>query len=108
MFTGAWVNQGTINADVGNATISFDSTAGNSFTNNGTFEAQNGGTLSFASANVTNYALVNGTLTGGTWEAFANSIVRGFTGGITTDAATILLDSASSHIYTGPNGTNMP
>ena len=71
-------------------------------TNNGTWAAT-GGTLTFGSIAVTNFSA--GTLTGGTWQASGTGILRGFSSGVTTDAATIVVDGSSAKIYTGSSGT---
>src|SRR5262249_45286106 len=83
----AWVNQGTVAANVADGSI----TLSGPWTNSGTFRAQNGGTLQ-VQADLTNYA--NNTLTGGAWEAFANSTLRLIVspGSIVTNAAAIVLD----------------
>ena len=44
------------------------------------------------------------TLSGGTWEA-SGGILRGFSGGITSDSATIIGSGAGSNFYTGTSGT---
>ncbi|HND50762.1 MAG TPA: Ig-like domain-containing protein, partial [Pirellulaceae bacterium] len=46
---------------------------------------------------------VGGTLTGGTWQVFANSVLRTATA-VTTNAATLLLDGANSNVYVGGAG----
>ena len=69
------------------------STTGGFVTNNGVIASDGGGTITIQSA--TNYA--GGTLTGGTWEAENNSILKLNTAAITTNAAAIVLDGANSH-----------
>jgi hypothetical protein len=72
------------------------SVAPHTFTNNGTLQAQNGGTLSASTP--TNFS--GGTLSGGTWQAFDNSTLRvALPSSIVTNAATILLDGANSNFY---------
>src|SRR5262249_45337013 len=61
---------GAVNADVAGGTI----TLGNVWSSTGTLSAQNGGTLSASTPTTTNFS--GGTLTGGTWKAFANSTLR--------------------------------
>ncbi len=70
-------------------------------TNLGTIEAQGGGTLTVQG--YINFAA--GTLTDGTWEAVGDSTLRLAGADITTSAASILLDGATSHIYDGTSGT---
>jgi len=68
------------------------------FTNHGTVRAKNGGTASFApTAIVTNYAAATQTLTGGTWQAMADSALS-FNGNpaVTTNAAGVTLSGAGS------------
>ncbi len=74
-----------------------------SFTNDGTVEASNAGAVVFSSGVLTNFA--SGVLTGGTYEAAGNSLIGGFSGGIVTDAAAIILDGAGSAFLTGGAGT---
>src|SRR5262249_16311427 len=68
------------------------------FTNQGIFEARNGGRLLLPpGATFTNYS---GTiLTGGAWRVFGGSIMILVGSGIATNAADILLDGSSSTIY---------
>jgi hypothetical protein len=74
---------------------------GSSVTNNGTLNAAGG---SLSASNLTNYA--SGTLTGGTWEAFAGGTLRLTTAAnVTTDAATIVLDGTASSILTGSSAS---
>ncbi|HEV3080665.1 MAG TPA: hypothetical protein VGY66_12835, partial [Gemmataceae bacterium] len=96
-----YVNKGTIEDDVSGGAIAI---APATFSNStGAVEALNGGTLTVNPTTLTN--LSGGTLTGGTWIAFANSTLRGFSSGITTDAASILLSGAGANLYTGASGT---
>ena len=67
----------------------------------GTIAALGGGTISVFKS--TNYAA--GTLTGGVWKAEANSILRIVGATIATNAATLVLDGASSHVYSAENDT---
>jgi hypothetical protein len=90
------VNQGTISADVASSTLTVTPKV---FTNLGTLQAKNGGTLAINPV-PTNFA--SGTLTGGSWQAFANSQVLLPSGtNITTSAASILLDGTGSMLETG-------
>ncbi len=96
----AFNNLGTITADpaalgLGLATGIITLT-GTNWANTGTIQAQNGGTLN-AQGTSTNFAV--GTLTGGTWKVFANSTLRLINSGITTNAATIVLDGANSNFF---------
>ena len=70
--------------------------------NQGTIAADGGGTLTVQGA--TNFA--GGTLTGGTWEAVANSTLRVLGGDVTTNAASIVLDGSNSHFYSDTGTTN--
>jgi hypothetical protein len=97
---GAYVNQGTIAADGGTFTIQ---SYGITWTNNGTVEAQNGGT--FSAPTPTNFS--GGTLTGGTWQVFANSTLRvTLPSSIVTNAAAIALDGVNSTFYRDTGTTN--
>lgn len=88
-----FINQGTIAADVSGGTISI---VNDTWTNYGTVLAQNGGT--FSATQPTNYS--SGTLTGGTWQVFDNSILRiPMSAGLVANAATVLLDGANAHFY---------
>jgi MBG domain (YGX type)/SdrD B-like domain/Putative Ig domain len=87
--TAGLLQQGTIQADVVGGTITVN---GANWSNQGTLRAENGGILI---ANATLANLSGGTLTGGTWEAFANSIIR-VPAAVTTNAATVLLDGVGS------------
>lgn len=93
------VNQGQIVAD-GAGTLEVG--GWDSFTNQGTLRAQNGGNL-IVSTTITNYA--GGTLTDGSWQAFANSILQLNTAGIITNDAAILLDGPNSNLLQS-NGTD--
>jgi fibronectin-binding autotransporter adhesin len=73
-----------------------------SLANQGTIQADSGGTLIVSGA--TNFA--NGTLTGGTWQAVQSSKLDLIGANIATNAANILLDGASSAIHSDQNGTN--
>jgi hypothetical protein len=92
------INTGLISGDVQNGSLSITPTA---FTNNGTVEARNGGTLDVS--NATNFS--SGTLTGGTWQVFANSTLELNSTGIVTNDATILLDGANANLLQS-NGTS--
>jgi hypothetical protein len=91
--------QGTFLADptILNTTAGTFSLDGTNWTNHGTFEAQNGSTikLGLGLAN-----LAGGTLTSGTWQAGNGGSILFLTGGITTNAATIVLDGTSSRLTT--------
>ncbi len=91
----SFVNRGTI--DAGSAgTITLNGAA---WTNNGTIEASGGGTVS-ATLAPTNFSA--GTLTGGTWDVTSPGTLRvPFGASFTTNAASILLDGASAHFYSG-------
>ncbi len=66
--------------------------AGN--TNNGTYEAQGGGTLQVDSGTLSNYS--SGTLTGGTYEAVSGGDLNLAGADILTNAANVTLDGATS------------
>jgi hypothetical protein len=92
-------SKGTIAADVASGTLTIQGT----WTNEGTIRAQNGGTVSASTP--TNYSA--GTLTGGTWQVYADSILRVVMDtGIVTNAATILLDGATSNFYSDSGTTD--
>jgi hypothetical protein len=102
------VNQGLITANLPNPPASgFHADplgiVSNSFTNIGTLEARNGGTLD-ATTSSTNFS--SGTLSGGTWQVFANSTLRLINSGITTNAATIILDGPNSNFYSDAGTTS--
>jgi hypothetical protein len=96
--SGSIVNEGTISANTSGGTLTLDGAA----TNDGTMEAANGGTLTIQSN--ANYA--GGTLTGGAWKAIGGGILRLIGDSIATNAAAILLDGATSQIYSDTNTTN--
>ena len=73
-------------------------TNGAGLTNNGLLQATAGATLNVQGGPLTNYA--GGTLTGGDYEADANSTLNLNTGGIVTDEAQITLNGAGSSINT--------
>jgi hypothetical protein len=76
-------------------TISLVNNAG-PWTNDGTLTAQNGGEMDVWGP-PTNFS--GGTLTGGTWQAINGGTLRLIGASVTTDAASILIDGAGSHIY---------
>jgi hypothetical protein len=92
-------NAGTITDNVSGGTITI---MGTGWHNSGTIVATNGGTVRADQPN--NYS--SGTLTGGTWQVFANSSMRIIGASITTNAATILLDGATSHLYSDAGTTD--
>ncbi|HND53855.1 MAG TPA: LamG domain-containing protein, partial [Pirellulaceae bacterium] len=88
------VNQGTILADAAGGLF----VQGASVNNQGVIGATGAGVLSVQPTTLTNYS--SGTLTGGTWQATSGGTLRLISAtGITTDAATIVVDGASSNIY---------
>ncbi|HEV3342661.1 MAG TPA: hypothetical protein VG125_19975, partial [Pirellulales bacterium] len=97
---GTFINNGTINANVSGGTISITPPT---FTNNGTVEASGGGTTTVNPSTFTNFA--SGTLTGGTWQSVGGVLRLKSTSSITTNAATIILDGATSHFYNATSGT---
>jgi len=71
--------------------------SGSNLNNQGTLRATNGATLIVGNTNFTN--LSGTTLTGGTYEVFANSTIKlPSATGIVTNASTILLDGVNSNI----------
>jgi hypothetical protein len=96
--TSSFTNQGTISADTAAGTITLN---GTNWSNSGTIQAMNGGTA-LAQGTVANFSA--GTLTGGTWQVFANSTLRLISTGIVTNAATIVLDGLNSNFFRD-NGT---
>src|SRR5205823_2351197 len=90
------VNQGTLSADVTGGSITLDSSI--TWTNSGAVQALNGATFS-AQGPVTNFS--GGTLTGGTWQVYANSTLRQINSGVITNAANILLNGLNSNFYAG-------
>ena len=97
---GTFTNQGTISADMSGGTITLN---GLNWSNVGTVQAQNGGTIVSAGTNA-NYS--GGTLTGGTWKVFDNSVLRNFGGNIATNAATIVLEGGNSNVYSDTGTAN--
>jgi hypothetical protein len=76
---------------------------GSTFTNSGTLQAIGGGVLQ-AATTPTNFS--SGTLTGGTWHAASGGILRvSLPGTITTNAASIILDGATSNFYRDAGST---
>ena len=122
--TGTWIfaSGSTVSADVSGDTITL--VAGNTFTNQtgATWQAVNNGILSVAGAWTNSGTIIanggvvtttnaptnfsGGTLTGGAWEAIGGGTLKLTTPAvITTNAATILIDGASSNIDTGNAGS---
>ncbi len=100
----SFTNNGTVNADISGSTLLLE-TNGVAYTNSGTYEATNGGTLDVTS--VTNFA--SGTLTGGTYQVNANSTMI-LPGNVTNNAATIILNGTNTAFsaitaMTGNTGT---
>jgi hypothetical protein len=88
--SGTLKNFGTISSQTSGAGLVFAGT----FTNNGTVEARNGGTVNVSNSIVTNFA--GGVLTGGAWDAFAGSTLNFGGSTITTNHADIRLDGMGS------------
>jgi hypothetical protein len=90
---GSVVNQGQILADnAGTLTVN-----GVSVTDTGTFLASNGATLTVPSG-VTNFS--GSTLSGGTWQVYANSTLRVIEpSSVVTNAGSILLDGIGANFY---------
>ena len=98
---GNLVNNGTIRASNG-GTLLLNTNGGGNFTvgEQGVMEALSGGTLTFnGRGNITN--ITGGTLTNGTWRAVSGAqpaLINLPGDGITTNAATIVLDGAAASI----------
>ena len=88
----ATINNGTISAQTSAKTITLAGT----FTNNGTVEASNGGTVALATTSTSLTNLSNATLTGGQWDAFAGSTINLGSTSITNNAANVLLSGQGS------------
>jgi hypothetical protein len=86
----SFTNNGTVDANANGSTLLLE-TNGAAYTNNGSFEASGGGTLDVT--NLTN--LATGTLTGGTYQVNSSSTMI-LPGTITTNAATIILSGTNS------------
>ncbi|HQU41211.1 MAG TPA: LamG domain-containing protein, partial [Pirellulales bacterium] len=75
--------------------------------NQGAIVASGGGSITVGPSVLSNFA--SGTLSGGTWKAIGGGVLRLESGSthadITTNAANIVLDGATSHIYDTTNGT---
>jgi hypothetical protein len=99
--TSSFVNQGLIQSTAANATLTISPNG--TFTNSGTILAMNGGVVPIPIAtNFTN--LSAGTLTGGTYQVFASSVIN-LNGRVITTVGpntTVLLDGASS-VFTAVN-----
>jgi hypothetical protein len=92
------INQGTISAQTASQTLTVNGTV----TNSGTTRASNGGTLTIG-ITATNFS--GSTLTGGTWSAASGGTLRLNGVNVSTNAATIVLDGATSNIYNATSGT---
>ena len=90
-FPASFYNAGLVSAQTAGMTIQI---AGY-FNNASVVEARNGGAVRFS---FTPTNLLNGTLTGGTWQVFDNSSIAFDQGAITVNAATILLNGAGASI----------
>jgi hypothetical protein len=82
-------------------TISLD---GTNWTNHGYIQARNGSTIKVGTGLAN---LAGGTLTGGTWKADMGASLFFLAGGITTNAATIILDGANSRLTTMDSSGNI-
>jgi hypothetical protein len=93
-----------VHADVAGAGITHGPlSVPNNFTQNGTFRASNGATLS-AQTTPSNFA--GGAITGGAYEVLANSTLRMHGMNIITNNATILLDGVNSNFYSDSGTTS--
>jgi RHS repeat-associated protein len=75
---------------------------GGALINQGAIAADGGDNITVV--NAANFS--GGTLTGGTWQAAANSTLRIVGANITTNAANLTIDGAGSHIYSDSATTN--
>jgi hypothetical protein len=98
--SGTIVNHGTILADTDGGQLTL---LVRTWSNDGTLGAANGGTLR-ALGSSTN--LVNGTLTGGTFEAFADSTLDLEGAAVRANAATLILDGPNSRVVSSLSGTD--
>ncbi len=88
------INNGTIAADVPSGNFGL---AMPNFTNVGTVQASSG-VLNSTAVTPTNFS--GGTLTGGTWKATSGGTLRvGVPSAMTTNAATIVVDGATSNFF---------
>ena len=91
-----FTNNGTVNANVSGDTLALISNS-STYTNNGIYEASNGGTLDASRSNLTNYSAGTTTLTGGTYEVSANSTMI-LPGSITVNDGNIILSGTHTTI----------
>jgi Dockerin type I domain len=91
LINAAITNNGTVNANVAGQTL----TVNGVMMNGGLAQASNGGTLQFSPGSLTNFA--GATLTGGAYEADANSTII-LPGSVTTNAAAITLGGPGASI----------
>ena len=120
-----FANAGTVRADVSGKTLYFNANGGSvsGLVNTGLLEATGGGQLQldgkytvttgtvranggtvYGSAQPTNFTAT--TLTGGTWEARANSTLRIDGANIVTNSAAIILDGANARFTKDAAGTS--
>lgn len=95
---GSIVHCGLLSSQIAAKTI----TINGAFTNCGIIEARNGGTVL---VNNTAGNLSGTQLTGGSWQAYANSTVRMVGTDIQTNAAEIVLDGVSASFYNAASGS---
>ena len=87
----AAISQGVISAETPGTTITI---SGSAFTNQGTLQATNGGTIALGTTPLTN--LANNTLTGGTYTVGVNSTLSFGTRTFATNAADVTLSGTNS------------
>jgi hypothetical protein len=99
--------QGTVTADPTTVGSSFTNTTitinAFSWSNEGTVQALNTGRVS-GQGTISNYSA--GTLTGGTWKAAGNGILRLFGANIAVNAASIVLDGPNANFYSDGGTTD--
>ena len=99
----ALTNRGLIQANQGNALILAESGVAANVTNEGTLRAAAGSTLQ-VNQNLTNFNATTHTLAGGRYEVLGTMRLP-VTGGITSNAADVVLDGTASRLYNGTSGT---
>ncbi|WKZ11958.1 MAG: hypothetical protein QY320_12835 [Gammaproteobacteria bacterium] len=97
------INRGLIQANQSNALVLAESGVAAKVTNEGTLRAAAGSTLQ-VNQNLTNFNGTTHTLTGGRYEVLGTMRLP-VTGGISRNAADIVMDGAGSRLYDGNSGT---
>lgn len=97
------INRGLVQANQSNALVLAESGVAAKVTNEGTLRAAAGSTLQ-VNQNLTNFNSTTHTLTGGRYEVLGTMRLPA-TGGITSNAADIVMDGVASRMYDGNSGT---